>query len=114
MTLDLLSADAWRLLSALFALAVLLTLSAGLVVHGGRVPLPWRVVLWAVVLEQAVIAYLEVERARSTPAGFPDTTVDIPLVGVTVSALLLLVACVGVFVAQHPGNRPSRDVRSSA
>jgi hypothetical protein len=96
------TADAWRYAAALFSLVVLLLLTAGLIVHGDGVSTAWRWVLRAVVLEQAYLAYVIVVRAKSTPKGYPDGGPDLALVGSTVSALILLAACVGVFVhARH-------------
>lgn len=96
----ILEADAWRYVAAVTSLAVLFLLVAGVVVHGDRVPRAWRVVLWAVVLEQGVLAYLEVSRARRTPPGYPDR-VDLPLVAIALSLVVLACAVVGVFLLER-------------
>lgn len=111
----LLSADVWRYAAAAVSVGVLFLLAVGVTFHGDRLPRPWRMVLWAVVLEQSVLAYLEVARAVSTPPGYPDR-VDLPLVGITVSLLLLLAAIVGVFLLERPrpGTYRGRGDRKAA
>lgn len=102
MTLDqLLAADVWRYTSAVVAVVVLFLLAVGITLHGHRLPIAWRVVLWAVVLQQAVIAYLETTRAVNTPGGYPMDRVDLPLAGIVVSLVALLLAVIGVFVVER-------------
>jgi hypothetical protein len=108
-----LDADAWRFASALISTLVLFLLAIGVVLHGDRVPLPWRVVLWAVVLEQGVLAYLEIHRARDTPPNYPDE-VDLPLLAITVSVGILLASVAGVFVLERRGSRRRGGVRSTS
>jgi hypothetical protein len=105
--LNLSTADAWRILAAIVALAVLFSLTVALKMYGPTLPYAWRRVLRAVTIQQACLAYAAVVRAHATPAGFPEGRVDLSIVLIVASGVTLLVCVVGVFGAhRHDHDRP--------
>lgn len=111
MTALLLSADSWRVAAAVVSVVVLFLLTAGITFHADELSRSWRVVLWAVVVQQAANAYLHVTRALEPANTIRDDAVDLPLVGILVSVVLLTIAVAAVFVDEAPRHDRRRRVR---
>lgn len=109
--LSLGSADAWRIAAAVIAVAILFAITVALQLVGHTLERAWRWVLRAVTLQQAVLAYVAVVRAQSTPRGLPDGPVDASLIALVLSGLVLFVAVLALLVGtRKPESHRSRHV----
>lgn len=90
-------ADTWRLGSAAISVLTLLLLTIALRLYGHEVTFAWRNVLRLMVALLSVLTYAAVVRAKSTPAGFPQSGPDLSLVLLVLVGAALLVAIIGVF-----------------